>query len=71
MKRISICLLVALFSLSATADPEQAESGPPEDLDLEAAAAEQAAVAEALYSVFMVQNRPGLTRPGDRVRLSW
>jgi len=62
MKRISICLLVALFSLSATADPEQAESGPPEDLDLEAAAAEQAAVAEALNNplsslwIMFVQN---------------
>ncbi|MDX2419037.1 MAG: hypothetical protein QNK19_16385, partial [Xanthomonadales bacterium] len=48
MTRISICLLAALFSLSATADPEQAETGPPENLDLDAAVAEQAAVAEAL-----------------------
>ena len=62
MKRIWICLLAALFSLSATADPEQAESGPPEVLDLEAAAAEQAAVAEALNNplsslwIMFVQN---------------
>jgi hypothetical protein len=48
MTRISMGILVALFSLSATADPEQAESGPPENLDVEAAAAEQAAIAEAL-----------------------
>ena len=48
MTRISMGILVALCSLSATADPEQAESGPPENLDVEAAAAEQAAIAEAL-----------------------
>ena len=37
---------MALYSISVTADPEQAETGPPQDLG--AAAAEQAAVAEAL-----------------------
>ena len=48
MTRISMGILVALFSLSATADPEQAESEPAENLDVESAAAEQAAIAEAL-----------------------
>src|SRR5210317_865668 len=70
MKRISICLLAAMFSLFATAEPEQAVSGLPEDLD--AAAAEQAAVAEALNNplsslwIMFIQNDTTLYK-GDLV----
>ena len=72
MTRISMGILVALFSLSATADPEQAESGPPENLDVEAAAAEQAAIAEALNNplsslwIMFIQNDTTLYK-GDLV----